>query len=183
MSLNRTNDSSNRREDWQSPKWLFDFLVEECNTNFQIDCAADADNTLCPFWLDEKDDFLAQTKFDPMTWHWANPPYLTGRQKHKKLEWMYKLMSVPKIVCLLPAAIGAEWFQTIWDGADCICFLRKRLKFVHPEQGELAAAQFDSCLAIRGTGEAYFHALTQIGNVVLLREPGGGRRFGQYCGQ
>jgi len=187
MSYNVHNDPEKRRMDWQTPRDLFDFLDQDCNFNFVIDCAADRHNALCGLYFDKTANFLEQDLSDSDHWCWCNPPYLEGRSgavKAEKILWMQKLMSVPKIVCLIPSAIGADWFQVIWDHADAICFLRKRLKFIDPELGERSSAQFDCCLAIRGFNGPYFNRLVEIGNTVFLRDPGDPklRLFAPYNG-
>lgn len=166
MANNTTGQ--NRREDWETPTWLYDYLVTWCGFDFRIDLAASKDNTKTRIWIDSSSDFL-KTGYRCNEWAWCNPPYKVHGNAMK--EWSRALMQVNKVVCLVPATVGAVWFQPFWDRARAICFLRKRLKF---ELGGNVqnTAMFDSALVVKGWNPfdeeepPNLQKLAYLGNVV-----------------
>ena len=145
MGLNKANHTSTRREDWGTPKWLFDDLNEIFN--FKLDLSAREDNALCKNFISPEANFFTyhNTEIDSLTnggWSWCNPPY--GRKGCK--EWVEKLVRINNVVFLIPASVGAKWFEPVWRNADFIYFFTGRLTF----EGAPSPAQFDSCLAIKG---------------------------------
>ena len=169
MSKNVHHDPSIRREDWETPQWLFSFLRDACGFNFEIDLAARIDNAKCRIFLDEQDDFLRKGHHNT-GWAWCNPPYKKGGREMAK--WSEALMRVPSVVALVPASVGAGWFQPFWDRARFICFLRGRLKF--EISGEpTGPAPFDCALVIKGWNPTTpdfpkVYRLNEISNVVDL---------------
>jgi len=167
MSNNVENTSETRREDWETPQWLFDYL--NFGFDFKIDLAANEENNKCDLFISEEQNTLKMTPekiycdFGVNVYKefcWCNPPY--GRQINS--AWVKKLMEFPNIVVLHQASVGAKWFQPIWDNADLVVFPPYRLRF----SGAPCKAQFDSCLIIRSNQPLYSMAsfLLSIGNVV-----------------
>lgn len=142
MSLNAYNSSSTRREDWCTPDWLFNKL--DAIFDFKIDLAANGENTKCGLYVN---DFFgcylnSSIKNDySQVWKWCNPPY-----NRDISYWVNSLLSLTRIVVLLPANVGAKNFSGVWSKADAIWFLNKRLSF----KGAKWCAKFDSCIAIKG---------------------------------
>lgn len=153
MTRNKRNDSAGRREDWETPRWLFDYLDKTVGFNFAIDLAASSENALCVEFIDneinvltcERKDFLDGGPFNDLAhrWAWCNPPY----GKSGLTAWSKLLTkTVPSVVALIPASVGAQWFHHFFSTATVVVFINKRLKFGNAPQG----AQFDSALYIRG---------------------------------
>jgi len=144
MSKNEYNCKENRREDWETPDWLFNTLDRVFH--FGIDLAADFRNFKCNTFIDDRSDFLrvsTQAKVKEIDrWKWCNPPY----KPRGCIKWVNPLSRLDKVVVLLPASVGAKWFTSVWGGFDLIIFLDKRLTF----KGAPSTAQFDNCIAIRG---------------------------------
>lgn len=170
MSNNIHHDPASRREDWETPQWLFDYLNKDCNFNFAVDLAATEQNRKCTEYVDMNADFLRPTLYDMEDWHWCNPPY--KKRGANMAKWAKALMAVPKVVVLVPASVGTKWFQPFWDNSRFIVFLRKRLYFETNGKAHPCGAPFDSALIIRGwsplTGDAPpdVYKLKAIGNVV-----------------
>jgi ParB family chromosome partitioning protein len=67
---------------------------------------------------------------------WMNPPYGTRliRKFVDKLIAHVQAGDVPQAIVLVNNASETEWFQTLGDYAERVCFPRRRIQFWHPEQ-------------------------------------------------
>jgi len=139
---------SSDRLDWETPHELFQKL--DSVFGFDVDLCADTRNSKC-----EKFYSVYNSAFDNLPWrsesNWMNPPY--GRGIGAWIEGA----SVSNCVCLLPARVETKWFQTVWEKASAVCFIRGRLKFV----GAKSCAPFPSCIAVFG------HDITGVRKAVL----------------
>lgn len=151
MPRNKANHSETRRDDWRTPKDLFDSLNSVFH--FAMDLAANASNALCPEYCSNEDgddgffDFTARD-FDRLAdrWCWCNPPY--GPRCSDLPVWIPAIRErVPKALVLIPAASGNVWWaKHVWPYAISVTFIRGRLTFDGASQG----AQFDSALIALG---------------------------------
>lgn len=115
------------RQDWRTPKWLFDRLNDDYGP-FTLDVAASHDNALCAKYFTKEDDAL--TKVWPSTW-FCNPPFA-------KIEpWVAHAKKQPASgVMLVPANIvHTTWFWQVWNESFEIVIVRPRVAFIHPETG------------------------------------------------
>lgn len=139
---------TSNRDDWETPKWLFDKLNEIWH--FTLDAASNDDNALCECHFTKDDDALSQS------WEghsvWLNPPY--GRNIPKWVEKAAMESRKPGtiVIMLVPARVDTGWY---WDWivpyADEISFLRGRVKFcLHGEEG--GPSPFPSMLVRFGGG-------------------------------
>lgn len=176
MSNNTRAHYASRREDWATPRDLFDKV--NAIFDFEIDLAANADNTKCEKWIGETDgadgkglmtedlvNLLVSKHVGPETdWAWCNPPY--GPQGCGKV--MESVMRVPNVVSLIPAPVGSKWFlNQVWLKADLIVFIHERLQF----EGAPGKAMFDSVLAVKGcVNYTQEYRLGDIGTVVNLKK-------------
>lgn len=173
MANNVQNNTETRREDWETPKWLFSFLSDIAGFDFAIDIAATERNALCKAWLGVEHDASSMTRqqfieageaagFDiEKRWAWCNPPY----GKNGMGKWTNTLSKfVPNIVALVPGSVGTKWFRPLWETASCIVLLGRRLKFGAAKSG----AQFESALYVRGNilTLAQIEKLRTIGTVI-----------------
>jgi len=155
VSRNTLNTTETRREDWETPKWLFHFLNEVAGFNFAIDLAAGEKNSLCKKWICTSRNLLSMTREQLVQfaseagvdiknrWSWCNPPY----GKNGLSKWTSTLTkNVPNVVALVPASVGTKWFRPLWGTASAVVLIGKRLKFGNSQHG----AQFDSALYVRG---------------------------------
>lgn len=120
---------SSAKQDWTTPRELFDVLNAEFN--FGTDAAASRDNALCPAYFDEGMDALKPTA----CWVgsgavFCNPPY--GRTLGK---WIAKASEEAAkgatVVMLIPARPDTKaWHEHILNRPNVeVRFLKGRLKF------------------------------------------------------
>lgn len=137
---------SSDREDWRTPRDLFDTLhAEFC---FTVDAAANDLNHLLPrYWTRETDAFSQDWRGERV---WCNPPY--GRDAGR---WIAKFAEAARVaeivVALLPARTDTRAFHAhLYRKPNVeLRFLPGRLRFGHPDTGvELAPAPFPSMIAI-----------------------------------
>jgi phage N-6-adenine-methyltransferase len=154
MPKNKANYTETRRDDWGTPRDLFDSLNSVFK--FAVDLAADARNTLCTEYcsIENGDNGffdLTAKDFEHLkdAWCWCNPPY--GHAYGGLEKWITEIHAkVPKSVVLIPAATGNKWWQrAVWPNARKITFIRGRLQF----DGAPQVAQFDSALLTLGRYE------------------------------
>jgi phage N-6-adenine-methyltransferase len=100
----------------------------------------------------------------------CNPPYSANR------AWCAKAAAEAsrgaEIVLLVPASLGARWFQDQLLGAQALCVWKGRLRFIDPDTGQAtASAMFDSALVYFGHRPGAFQAAFEPhGMVVKLNE-------------
>jgi hypothetical protein len=112
-----------------TPRWMIDALgpfdLDPCAaTDRPWDCATR--NYV------EADDGLA------LPWEglvWLNPPF----DRYQVGKWVQKLAAHGSGICLVHARTEAEWFRPIWQHADTILFLGRRIKFCRPDGTEQPA--------------------------------------------
>lgn len=123
---------SNKQE-WVTPDILYCPLQKEfC---FQIDLAADQNNTKCSVYFDQQLNSLNQI------WNgicWLNPPY--GNTKYKLVDWVKKADKESNkdnciIVMLIPARTNTKWWHEYCMNAAEIRFICGRPKFGNADYG------------------------------------------------
>lgn len=116
------------RQDWTTPRILFDKLNQEFN--FEYDLAASKENALCPKFYDKLTDGLKQD------WNgvcWLNCPY--GDKNSKMVDWIKKSYAETQknkdltVVMLIPARTNCKWFADYIMKAAEIRFIIGRPKF------------------------------------------------------
>lgn len=124
------------KEDWTTPKDLFDGLNEEFN--FTVDlCASDENHLLNKYYTIQSDGLKADLSGEIV---YCNPPY------GKKTEAFVKKCALSDCVAvmLLPARTDTKWFhEYIYRKAE-IRFIKGRLKFGNSKNN----APFPSMIAI-----------------------------------
>jgi phage N-6-adenine-methyltransferase len=154
--------------DWITPQ----SFVDDLPFDFDLDVCATAENSKCDAYLDEETDALT------VPWKgvcYCNPPY--GREIGL---WANKAAQEGRhgatVVCLLPARPDTKWFQTIWDEASVICFIRGRVKFEKAGVEKSDPAPFPSVLVVFGScgdsGTLFSERdtaieLAKLGNVIV----------------
>lgn len=137
---------SSKKQDWETPQWLFDELNEEFHFNFDV--CANVDNTKCGVNRYEegvedglKEDWEKCAEDVPKRINWMNPPY--GREIGK---WIKKASETKNAttVCLLPARTDTKWFHDYILGKSEVRFLKGRLKFGNSKN----SAPFPSMIVI-----------------------------------
>lgn len=110
---------------------------------FDIDLAADKENSLCERYFGEEQNSLAQDWKGVVGF--LNPPYNIGKNFISKcIEENEKA----KLICvLIPARVDTQWFHSVPEGTWCF-FFKGRLKFGRKEKNP--PAPFPSCLLFFG---------------------------------
>ena len=123
---------SSKKDDWETPQWLFDDLDSEFH--FTLDPCADESNHKCDKFFTKSEDGLSKCWKGENVF--CNPPY--GREIGKwvrkayetqKSAWNYKYKTI--VVMLVPARTDTKWFHDyIYNKENVeIRFLKGRLKF------------------------------------------------------
>lgn len=149
---------SSAKQDWETPKALFDELDKEFH--FTLDAAAVASNAKVPLYLGPDRERPELRDIDGEPWQdrlrvayrslpilpriaWLNPPYgrdigsfLASARRNVADGWT--------VVALMPARTDTAWFHDhVLHRAD-IRFVRGRVRFV----GAAASAPFPSMIVI-----------------------------------
>lgn len=114
---------SSEKDDWQTPKELFDKLNAEFH--FTVDLCADNKNHLCDKWYTKENSGMDADLTGERVY--CNPPY--GRKS--TADWIRKCASCNAdiVVMLIPARTDTNAFHDyIYNKAE-IRFIRGRLKF------------------------------------------------------
>jgi len=134
---------TSNKQDYNTPKWLFDKL--DSFYHFTTDPSTSKDNPLgCRLFFTKETNGQDFTK-------WEGNVYINPEYKNI-LPWVlaafsYYFWSRNSVVMLIPARTGNKlWQEKIFPLADLICFIKGRLRF----SGNENSAPFDSSLVIFG---------------------------------
>ena len=142
--------TSSQDQDWSTPQSFVDALPFD----FNLDVCATRDNTKCEFWLDPEFDALSRNWIDPVYLNpavcYMNPPYSRNIG-----DWIEKAYEQSQqgclVVCLVPNRTETNWFARIWSDASLICFVGRRIKFLHPDRNKQKnGAPFANVVAVFG---------------------------------
>lgn len=143
------------RQDYRTPVAFLDAVKRRFGIeSFAIDLAASDDNTVAPLYYTEAENALEQPwRTAGRGWAWCNPPFA-------KIEpWVEKAYrstrSGARVLMLLPAGVGANWWRDWVDGKAFVLFLNGRITFV----GEPAPYPKDCVLLVYGPDVAPGHAV------------------------
>lgn len=133
---------STGKDDWGTPRWLFDQIQKELQITFDLDAAADDHNHLCKDYFTEKDDALIQS-WECDSAVWLNPPYSLNDDFIEKAYFESIEISKP-VVCLIPSRTCRKFWHNYVMKADEILFCNRRIIFVGSEDG----APFPSSIVV-----------------------------------
>lgn len=108
---------------------------------FEVDLAADAENTKCKYYYDEEANSLEQ---DWKGVCWCNPPYGRGVKAWVSKAAQETALNGACVVMLLVPRTDTQWFEIAASTANEIRFIKGRLQF----EGQPNKAPFPSCLVI-----------------------------------
>lgn len=132
---------SSIREDWPTPKPLFEYL--DGIFHFTLDVCANSDNYKVSRYFDEETNGLNQDWTKDICF--MNPPY--GR---KIPEWVKKARLTGErggiVVGLLPVRTETRWWEDVMLASE-IWFIQGRITF----EGATGSAPFPSAIVIWGT--------------------------------
>ncbi len=138
------------KDDWQTPKELFDKLNDEFD--FDLDVCACYKNTKCDLYLNKEIDSLYVDWHNQMNFsfvYWMNPPYSRGNIDKFVKKAYEESQKGCTVVGLLPLR-SASWFHKYVMKAHEIRFLTRRVKFIDPETGKQTkgSPNFDSIIVV-----------------------------------
>lgn len=122
------------KQDWNTPKSLFDKLNQEFKFNW--DLAASPENSLCSKYYTKEVDGLKQEWVGSC---WLNPPY--GDKTSKMVDWIKKAYESTKenpeltVVMLIPARTNTKWFHNYCMKSAEVRFILGRPKFGDSKHG------------------------------------------------
>jgi phage N-6-adenine-methyltransferase len=161
MALKR-NNVGNDKDEWETPRWLFDFLDDEYN--FQVDVAATQQNALCPGYYTKEDDALSLDTWidDDFDEHdqiigegiyrfFMNPPYSGGKIGlfMKKAYEEYEKGAF--VASLIPVNSDTGYWHKYVMKATEIRFIEGRVKYIgYDKSGNKIknSPTFPSCVVI-----------------------------------
>lgn len=117
------------RQDYGTPPELLTSVRKRLHvTQFAVDLAASAENTVAPEYFTEAQDSLVQPWHVFSGWCWLNPPF-------SDIEpWVAKACNEAEkganIVMLVPASVGSNWWSAYVEHYSYQIFLNPRLTFV-----------------------------------------------------
>lgn len=126
--------SAENKNLWSTPQWLFDALNNEFN--FDIDAAANAENTKCDLFIDESLNALSNESWRSLHTFvgdcsvWINPPYSRGMVKlfMEKARQQADDENITTVL-LVPATPEAAWWP---ERAEIRFITNGRISFIHP---------------------------------------------------
>jgi len=116
------NAATERSQEWETPKWLFDQLNDEFK--FTVDAAATAANTKLPRFWTEAEDGLAQSWLGERVF--VNPPY------NEIAAWAGKasFYTAALVVMIAPVFTDQRWFHTCCKLSNAeVRLIRGRVRF------------------------------------------------------
>jgi site-specific DNA-methyltransferase (adenine-specific) len=145
MSLLNGYPMTSAKDDWETPKYLFDQLDDEFH--FVRDPCANDSNAKCMSYFTREEDGLVQDWSPGPVF--CNPPY--GREVGKWMQKAYEesLRGV-LVVCLVPSRTDTIWWHSWVEGKAEVRFIKGRVKF----QGAPSGAPFPSAIVIFRPGTA-----------------------------
>lgn len=125
-----------RSDSYRTPKWLFKFLDEQYN--FDFDICASKENALLDKFYSEENPYNGRNWSELGSTGFCNPPFSTG-QKEKALAEAYRNMKENSVtsVFLIPSDVSnIFWMSHIVGKATKISIICGRINFLDPDTGE-----------------------------------------------
>lgn len=154
MSAQAGNHRGSSKQDYQTPPEFIQAVVKGFG-RLSWDLAASAENKQAEKFYGESDDSLTQCWRDIKSFGrgpvlWLNPPY------DNIAPWARKCAEEStegnaRVLFLVPASVGANWFRDYVHGKAHVLFLNGRIKFV----GAKDAYPKDCILACFGWNPGY----------------------------
>lgn len=127
-------DKSYDKNSLRTPIWLYCWLDDRyC---FEVDLAADGDNSLCKTWIDEEENSLTERWRKFGTVGFCNPPYGPGKINPFLEKAVKEAKNGFTSVFVIPELNGESRTELIMKEAAKIMHFDKRVYFIHPLTGE-----------------------------------------------
>lgn len=132
-----------------TPKEFIRLVCVRLGCKFFIDLAALKSNAICNNYITPEEDSLSclwKEHIPEWTWAWLNPPYANIAPWVKKAS-----KSNRKIVVLVPASVGSNWWRDHVHEQAWVLFLNGRITF----EGHKAGYPKDLALLVYGLEPGY----------------------------
>ena len=153
--------SPDGKDEWLTPPWLIQKLG-----NFDLDPCS----PINPPWSTAARHYSILDDGLTAPWSgriWMNPPYSNVG------PWMRRLVQHGNGIALIFSRTDTKaFFECVWDAADAVLFLRRRLKFYHVDGTPAAhTAGAPSCLVAYGAPNvAVLQSNPALGKLIILRQ-------------
>lgn len=131
---NNTSEQRKAKDDWRTPVWLWNILNNQYN--FEVDCAASAENALCPLWIGIDTTMFPYAEGGTV---WCNPPFSNPQMLAN--YWAKRLKKVGIYRC--DNLETKVWQTIILPNVDWVFFPSGRINY---EGHDGKGAMFPSCL-------------------------------------
>ena len=141
------------RQDYGTPRDLLAAITARFG-RIDVDLAASAHNAKAPRFYTKKDDTLSifWAKRHPRATMFLNPEFGDARLYAEKCAYEGELLRGGKILLLVPASVGSDWYRHFVAPFAIVFPLSPRIIF----EGETAPYPKDVVLALYGAGVTGF---------------------------
>jgi len=162
-----SNNSGNN--DWYTPE-VFTQAARSVMGCIDVDPAS---SETANKYVKASEIYTAETNGLEREWHgriWMNPPYAQPlvSQFCQKLSDEYESGRVTEFCALVNNATETQWFNTLCEHANTICFPKGRVKFWGPEGNTGAPLQGQAIVYAGPNAEAFHNVFQEVGIVVGL---------------
>lgn len=133
MKANDGSGNNESRDEWETPKWLFDKLDKQYN--FNIDCCATEQNKKRDYIVE---DFL-DINYSPLS-GWMNPPF---SKAYRMFEHFFEVMTRGVAIYRCDNFETKIWQEIIFPKASWVFIINKRIAY---EGQDGNGARFPSAL-------------------------------------
>jgi len=132
-----------KRDDWQTPKYLFDFLARHTR-GFVCDIAATPENALCERYLADS----LNCNWPTDGWNFCNPPF------SKKIQFVAKAIEQQEIfgartAMVLPSNnMDQKWIEDILDRGYNITIIIGRVRYNAPDGVKASQPPFGTMIVL-----------------------------------
>ncbi len=119
MKANSGKGNNVSRDEWETPKWLFDILHKQYK--FTADCCANSENAKVYHY---SDDFLSIKESDIISW--MNPPFSIA---WKMIEHFFKVIKRGVAIYRADNFETGIWQNVIFPNADWIFIPNRRINY------------------------------------------------------
>ncbi len=140
------HERQSQTDEWYTPAWIFEAL----GVQFDLDpCAALADHPANDWCTNRLGICGLREQWNGSVW--LNPPF-GGRNGIR--PWLEKLIEHGDGIAIVPNRTATDWFQDAAEHADCVLFVRGKVKFLRPDGSEGRSPGYGNVLLAYGTGMA-----------------------------
>jgi phage N-6-adenine-methyltransferase len=135
-----------KRDNWATPKTIFDEICLKYDVSPRLDVAAQHGNQKCDRFYTKEDDSLTQEFTEDF---WCNPPY-SEITKFVSHCYSQHLKNNVTGVMLTFNKTDTKWWHGFVEGKAEVHFRKGRIKFVDPDTHQISknSAPYPSCIII-----------------------------------